>query len=225
MERNKAIKASWDRNAGLWVRAVRDGLIASRRAGTDQAILDVIASRKPERLLDVGCGEGWLLRRARAMTGCTGVGFDGCPALIEAARHADPQGRYEIATYDDIIAGTDSLGNNFDIIVCNYGLFEENIAPLLEALRRRLTPPGALAIQTLHPGRQDIGQAAAGAWQVEDFAAFQNPGWEPMPWYARSHANWLHTLRGAGLRVTSRIEPRANPESDPLSLILVCAAD
>lgn len=225
MDRNKDIKASWDLNAVLWIRAVRDGLIASRRAGTDQAILDVIADRKPNRLLDVGCGEGWLLRQAHALTGCAGVGFDGCAALIDAARQADPHGRYEVATYDDVVAGTDGLGNNFDCIVSNYGLFEENIAPLLEALRHRLAPRGAMAIQTLHPGLQDDSHGAAGAWQIEDFAVFQDPGWQPMPWYARSLPNWLHTLRGAGLRVTSQIEPKTNPESDPLSLILVCTAD
>jgi SAM-dependent methyltransferase len=225
MERNKAIRESWDRNAGLWVRAVREGLIASRKAGTDQAILDAIAGRKPERLLDVGCGEGWLIRRAREMTGCAGIGFDGCAALIEAACKSDPQGRYEIATYDDIVAGKDNLGGGFDCIVSNYGLFEENIAPLLEALRDRLTPRGAMVIQTLHPELHGDTEGADGAWQVEDFAVFQDAGWEPMPWYARGLATWRDTLHEAGFRVARQIEPRANPEAEPLSLILICTTD
>jgi 2-polyprenyl-3-methyl-5-hydroxy-6-metoxy-1,4-benzoquinol methylase len=225
MERNEAIKESWDRNADLWLRAVREGLIASRRAGTDQAVLDAIAGRKPKRLLDVGCGEGWLVRRAREMTGCAGTGFDACAALIEAARAADPQGCYEIAAYDDIVGCKDNLGGGFDCIVCNYGLFEENITPLLEALRRRLKPNGAMVIQTLHPAFRGDDGDADGGWQLEDFAVFQDPGWEPMPWYARSLEAWRDTLHDAGLRVAQQIEPRTELQADPLSLILVCTAD
>ena len=60
MSFDRELAASWERNAANWTRVVREGLIPSRRAGTDAAILDAIAERAPRRLLDIGCGEGWL---------------------------------------------------------------------------------------------------------------------------------------------------------------------
>ena len=57
-----ALLDSWQHNAQAWIDAVRSGSIESRRQVTDQAILLAILGRQPERVLDLGCGEGWLLR-------------------------------------------------------------------------------------------------------------------------------------------------------------------
>jgi hypothetical protein len=35
MDQDQAIRDSWDANAAAWTRVVLDGLIPSRRAGTD----------------------------------------------------------------------------------------------------------------------------------------------------------------------------------------------
>ena len=56
------IQTVWLQAAAPWCRAVRDGRIRSRVAVTNAAILDAIAARPGGRLLDLGCGEGWLLR-------------------------------------------------------------------------------------------------------------------------------------------------------------------
>ncbi|HSK40392.1 MAG TPA: hypothetical protein VK943_11555, partial [Arenibaculum sp.] len=53
---------SWTANAGLWTQAVRSGAIASRRLATDDAVVRAVAARRPRRVLDLGCGEGWLAR-------------------------------------------------------------------------------------------------------------------------------------------------------------------
>ena len=39
MDRSERLAASWDSNAENWTRAVRDRLIPSRRAGTDDAVV------------------------------------------------------------------------------------------------------------------------------------------------------------------------------------------
>ena len=59
MSKSKDLGTSWDRNAGNWTRAVREGEIPSRRAGTDAAILEAIAARRPKRLLDAAPGRDW----------------------------------------------------------------------------------------------------------------------------------------------------------------------
>ena len=67
---------SWQHNARAWIKAIRSGAIESRLKVTDQAILLAVLGRQPERVLDLGCGEGWLLR-ALAKRGIDAVGVDG----------------------------------------------------------------------------------------------------------------------------------------------------
>ena len=99
-------------------------------------------------------------------------------STLDAAA-ADPAGTYRVLSYADLEAGTHDLGGGFDAIVFNYALFEEDVTPLLGAVRRLLAPRGAVLIQTLHP---DVFAGAAEGWRIEDFAAFESRDWTPMPW-------------------------------------------
>jgi len=214
MARHRTVKEAWDRNAGNWTRVVRDGLIPSRRAGTDAAILAAIAECGPRWLLDIGCGEGWLVRAAEQAAGCAGVGIDGSAALIAAAEAVDTVNRYVALDYTAFIAGGDDIGGDFDVAVFNYSLFAEDVVPLLRAAASRLVPSGTLIIQTLHPG------AGGDGWQVEDFAAFGGGDWTAMPWYARSLESWRAAIAEAGLRAETR-EPRTE-DGRALSLLMIC---
>lgn len=212
------LERSWSANAANWTRAVRDGLIPSRKAGTDAAIVEAIAARKPHRLLDVGCGEGWLCRQVHTRTGCACVGIDFSADLVRDAAAADPGGRYLVLSYGDLIAGKHDLGGGFDVAAFNYALFEEDVAPVLAATRRLLTPKGAVIIQTLHP---DAFPDAREGWRVEDFAAFETRNWKPMPWYYRSLAAWRETVARAGLALAETREPKT-ADGRVLSLLLIC---
>ena len=214
---DRALSDSWDRNAANWTRVVRDGLIPSRRAGTDAAILSAIAERSPRWLLDIGCGEGWLIRAAEAVTGCAGVGIDGSAELIAAAQAADSVNRYAVLDYAAFTTGGDDVGGDFDVAVFNYALFAEDIAPLLRAAAKRLTADGALIIQTLHPGA-----GGEDGWRTEDFAAFGAGDWAPMPWYSRTVDSWRAAVAEAGLDVLEVREPKAQ-DGRVLSLLMVCA--
>ena len=196
MTADRELAESWDRNAANWTRVVRDGLIPSRRAGTDAAILEAIAERTPRWLLDIGCGEGWLIRAAEATIGCAGVGLDGSAELIAAAEAADSVNRYTVMDYAAFVAGDDDVGGDFDVAVFNYALFADDVVPLLRAAAGRLSRGGAVIIQTLHPGA-----GGADGWQVEDFAAFGGGEWAAMPWYSRTLASWQAALRDAGLNL------------------------
>ncbi len=221
MTRPHDLESSWIANAANWTRAVREGLIPSRKAGTDAAILAAIVARKPRQMLDVGCGEGWLCRRVRGETVCAVTGVDFSRDLIRDAAQADPEGRYRVLGYADLIAGRHDLGGGFDVIAFNYALFEEDVAPLLRAAGDLLAPGGAIIIQTLHP---DALAGAAEGWRTEDFAAFQSPGWAPMPWYYRSVASWHDTIARAGLALIEAQEPKTE-DGRILSLLLICAGE
>lgn len=219
--RDKTLR-SWESNAANWIRAVRGGGIASRKAATDEAILQAILRRRPRRLLDVGCGEGWLVRRIGGLTGCAAVGIDGSAALIEAARDADPSGRYWRLTYDQLVAGERPMGDRFDVIAVNFALFDEAAAALLASLRPLMTPDGALIIQTLHPAAIDGGTEERDGWRCEDFAAFQGEGWTPMPWFYRTLESWHVVVGEAGLELLDLAEPTAAAGEPPLSLLMTC---
>lgn len=74
---------SWGKNTAPWVAAVRNGEIESRILATNQAIVDTVRSLSPATGLDIGCGEGWLVR---ALDGIAMLGVDAVPGLVEAAR-------------------------------------------------------------------------------------------------------------------------------------------
>jgi 2-polyprenyl-3-methyl-5-hydroxy-6-metoxy-1,4-benzoquinol methylase len=223
MNRHKRISLSWDKNAENWIQAVRGGSIPSRKAGTDKAILDAILQRTPKRLLDVGCGEGWLVRRIAGAAGCEAVGIDASRRLIRAAQAVDLTNRYEVLSYDDLLAGQDDLGDGFDVIAFNYALFDEAAAALLGALKHRLSPGGAMIIQTLNPRAMEA--AENDAWRIEDFSDFEGRDWAPMPWFFRTVESWHQVIEDAGLTLRELSEPAAGPKQPALSLLMVCAAD
>jgi SAM-dependent methyltransferase len=222
MERTKALAESWEKNAANWTRAVREGLIPSRKAGTDIAIVNAIVARQPSRILDVGCGEGWLIRRVRQLTTCTAVGIDGSALLIEDAKRADGNSQYETMSYAELANDSSSLGDDFDVVVFNYSLFDEDAAELLASVRPLLASEGVAIIQTLHPWPQPEGDAYADGWRTENFAAFENQDLTAMPWYFRTLESWHRVVREAGLALIDLKEPAAEAGGHPLSLLMVC---
>jgi 2-polyprenyl-3-methyl-5-hydroxy-6-metoxy-1,4-benzoquinol methylase len=209
---------SWEANAAAWTAAVRGGTIASRELATDAAILDAIRERKPARVLDVGCGEGWLVR-ALAAGGIEAKGIDASSALVEAARSAGG-GSFQVRSYREISERPEVVGEGYDAIVFNFALFEEELLPLLCALRGRLAPGGALIIQTVHPW-SDAGRGAyVDGWRTETFDGFEGFT-EPMPWYFRTLASWVALLHDGGYRLEKLAEPAHPDTHEPLSLLMV----
>ncbi|QNT42934.1 MULTISPECIES: bifunctional 2-polyprenyl-6-hydroxyphenol methylase/3-demethylubiquinol 3-O-methyltransferase UbiG [Pseudomonas] len=212
-----ALLDSWQHNAQAWIDAVRSGSIESRRQVTDQAILLAILGRQPERVLDLGCGEGWLLR-ALGDRGVEAVGVDGGRALVDAARAAG-SAEVHLASYAQLAAAQVYVGKDYDLICANFALLQQDIIPLLAAMNALLAPGGALVIQTLHPWSVADGDYQDG-WREESFAGFGGD-WQVMPWYFRTLASWLNALDMAGLRLVSLQEPQHPQSALPQSLLLV----
>lgn len=213
---------AWEANAELWIGAVRGGRIASRAAGTDAAIVTAIAERRAQRVLDLGCGEGWLVRRLRHETGAAAVGVERAARLVEAARAVDPGGDYRQISFEAFVAAPDTVGARFDAAVLNYALFDSAAADLLATAASVLAPGGVVVIQTLHPWTASGGEYRDG-WRLEDFAGLTAPGehWAPMPWYFRTMQSWAAVIRDAGLAIADLREPAAAKGGPPLSLLLV----
>jgi cyclopropane fatty-acyl-phospholipid synthase-like methyltransferase len=212
----------WTENARPWVRAVRGCAVPGRQDGKDRAILSALAARKPRRVLDMGCGEGWLVRHAREALGCHAGGIDAAPPLIDAARRADPQGSYSVAEYARLCEGawpSAAPERAFDAVVFNFALFSNPVSPILAVAATRLTKGGAILVQTISTETlpADRGEPVEG-WRTETFEAFEGGPWAPMDWYCRSLDAWLLQAAAAGLTVSQTAIVR---QDRPLSLLMV----
>ncbi|MDT8399726.1 MAG: methyltransferase domain-containing protein [Pseudomonadales bacterium] len=176
------IVESWGRNALPWIAAVREGQIESRRQITDQAIIDVISSRLPHSVLDIGCGEGWLARELAAR-GMHVVGTDVVPKLVEEARRAGG-GDCRVLSYEEIAAG--KLKVSVDVVVCNFALLgKESVEGVFGAVPSLLNPQGAFVVQTLHPVLACGDLPYRDGWRQGSWAGFSTAFSDPAPWYFR----------------------------------------
>lgn len=214
-ESAELLQQSWQDNAGAWTAAVRARAIESRRIATDAAILGAVSLHRPQKVLDLGCGEGWLVR-ALGARGIAAFGVDGSAPLIEAASAAG--GSFLQLTYAELIEQPSRCGQGFDLVVANFALFEERLEPLLAALREVMTPSGWLLVQTLHP--LAAGDPYRDGWRTEDFRGFGEAAWTPMPWYFRTLSSWVAVLRAGGFALRNLREPSHPQDGRPLSLLL-----
>lgn len=219
-DREQQIQKSWEANAEAWTRAIDQNLIPSRRAATDEAILQAVLRYKHRRVLDVGCGEGWL-GRALAKHGVEVVGVDACRGLIDRAIEKN-SGCFRAIGYDEIIADPPILGQSYDGIVCNFSLLGEEIGDLLRSLRQATISNGHLLIQTVHPCTACQQQPYVDGWKIETFDNFGGAFREPMPWYCRTVSSWFQQVSESGWRVCEIEEPIHPQTKLPLSLLLTC---
>ncbi|MEM0964131.1 MAG: class I SAM-dependent methyltransferase [Bacteroidota bacterium] len=214
------LRQSWHANADAWTHAVREGTIPSRESGTDAAIVEAVVRSLPPagRVLDVGCGEGWLCR-ALAALGAETHGVDASEPLVSAAR--DAGGSYDVLSFDDAGLDPSRLGGPYEAAVFNFALLDDAPGGILRAVRRALSPGGRVYIQTVHPAT--VGGPYRDGWREETFTSFGG-SFEPMPWYFRTFGSWVRVLTGAGFAVIDVIEPLAPAGDAPLSLLLVAEA-
>lgn len=219
------LQRSWVANASAWRDAVRERKIESRRVATDAAIVDVVMALRPESVLDLGCGEGWLVREL-ASRGVRAAGVDASRPLIEAAQEAGG-GSFFAASYEDLLeadllAADLPLNAPFDVVVASFSILEEDVQPIFTAAARMVRPDGAFVIQTLHPAFAAGEGPYVDGWRTETFASMDGEWPEPMPWFFRTIGGWVHALSEHGFVIRELREPLDAQQFRPLSLILTC---
>jgi 2-polyprenyl-3-methyl-5-hydroxy-6-metoxy-1,4-benzoquinol methylase len=215
-----AIVNSWSKNTDPWTVAVRAGEIESRTLVTNQAIVDAVRSRSPRSAIDIGCGEGWLVR---ALDGVETIGIDVVPGLVEQARAAGG-GEFRVLSYEQIAAG--ELHAQVDVAVCNFSLIgKESVEGVFRAARTLLNPGGAFVVQTLHPLVACGDAPYQDGWREGSWAGFSEDFIDPPPWYFRTLESWVALFSENGLRLLEMREPVHPHTGKPLSVILVGVRD
>ncbi|WP_047246336.1 class I SAM-dependent methyltransferase [Maribacter thermophilus] len=215
---DRPILDSWNKNAEEWIKIIDNDKIPSR-VFTNKAIIKTIEKDSGQKILDIGCGEGWLTRSISNM-GKHAVGLDATEALLKNARKKGSEEYYNI-TYDEIVNGKAHPPAPFDTAIFNFSLYQEKgLDILLKKVKELLTPDGSIIIQTLHPyfiianGLQYQSQLISDSWKGLPGNFTDGHGW-----YARTFEDWTKVIQAAGL-YTSYMKEVTNDQDHPISLIL-----
>jgi 2-polyprenyl-3-methyl-5-hydroxy-6-metoxy-1,4-benzoquinol methylase len=224
---DKQVLMSWAANADAWTNAIMNQEIESRRLVTNQAIVDAITCYNPSSILDMGCGEGWLVREL-ANRGVAAIGLDATPELITNAKILG--GQFHVVSYEDICLGNfqypcvDAMlrKERFSTIAFNFSLVgKESVEGVIEATKRYLSTSGNIFIQTVHPLIATGELPYQDGWRLETWDGFGSGFAEVSPWYFRTLGSWVNLLVLSGFNILECREP-INPNTQkPASLILI----
>ena len=150
----------WEESASAWIADMGDRGDYGREFVLDRLMMERIRARKFAGALDVGCGEGRFCRMMRDC-GIHTVGVDPTDALIQQARHRDPQGDYRIG-YAEALDLPDAA---FDLVVSYLTLIDiPDIAAAISQMARVLRPGGTLLIANLN---SFLTASVSGGWTKE----------------------------------------------------------
>lgn len=215
--KKESIKTSWKINAVEWIKVIENQQIASRKF-TNKAILSVLKKSSAKKILDIGCGEGWLTRALTEM-GKIGIGIDTTLALLKKARQKGKE-TYHHLSYEAIIEGEKISEAPFDAIVFNFCIYQnEGLIHLLRALQHSLVAKGEIIIQTLHPYFLIQNQLPyKSQWIGDSWKGLSGNFTDGHEWYARTFEDWQADFQKAGLVLNCIIEV-TNTDNLPISVI------
>jgi ubiquinone/menaquinone biosynthesis C-methylase UbiE len=140
------LRDAWEEQAPNWIRWAREPGHDSYWVFHRDAFLASLPP--PGRLtIDVGCGEGRVSRDLRAL-GHRVVGVDVAPSMVAAAREADPDGEYLVASAMDLPFEDGSA----DLAVAFMVLMDlDDMPAALREIARVLEPGGRFVAPVVHP--------------------------------------------------------------------------
>lgn len=180
-----------------WASDGRDLQLERGHAYSVDAIIRTLPLEKPFSFLDVGCGNGWVVRRMAAHPLCTrAAGIDKSPEMIRnaAARKASPIEEYHAVSLEEWEAPPFRIAFSMESLY-----YAESMPAAISKVYSLLEPGGVFACGT-------------------DFYA-ENPdtaGWADamdVPMHMHSESEWEAMFREAGFARTgiSRIRKPGDP--------------
>lgn len=209
------ILSSWRKQSLGWINAIDNQIIDTRNLVTNEAIINSVTRLNPKLVLDIGCGEGWLVR-ALSDVNIHAVGIDGSLELIENAR-SKGSGTFELITYEEISVDAIRKLGNFDLCIFNYALFGKD---LTEVLLKKIGKLDSIrvVIQTIHPGHPAFKSRASG-WVDEDWSVIGENIADGYHWFFRTMLDWEKLFHRIGFRIEHQLETKHPLTGDLISVI------
>jgi ubiquinone/menaquinone biosynthesis C-methylase UbiE len=147
----KEKEKEWKENSDFWIKIIREKLDPFREQLTNKAVLSPVRERKNLRILDAGCGEGYLCRKLVKM-GHKVVGIDSSERLIKAAIELEKKKPLGIKYLLGDIRKTKIASASFDVILSHQVINEiENPEKGFQEFYRILKRKGEIVCLFLHP--------------------------------------------------------------------------
>lgn len=215
---DQQIVSSWKKNAFPWITAIREKQIESRVLITNKAVVDAVISTRSATCLDVGCGEGWLVREL-VKNGVASFGIDIVPELIESARK-EGSGKFKVLSYEEL--SFEVIKRVFGVVVCNFSLLgKESVEHVFKKVLSLLNNNGFFIVQTLHPVVCCEQRKYIDGWEEGSWSGFSSKFSDPAPWYFRTLETWKRLFIENGFEIKEIIEP-INPKTlKPASIIFI----
>ena len=219
-------RTSWDAAAGWWTSRYSARGDVNRECVIDPALFRLLGDVRGQRILDAGCGSGYL-SRILAKKGGRVVGVDHSQKLLEVARRVEKEDPLGVRFHEADLAHLSLPGEGtFDVIVSNVVL--QDVVALGEAIRQLyqvLRPGGRLLFSITHPCFE---RPVPGTWlrepadseRVEEWrgllldryfdrvALWSAPsGQQPMVGFHRTLEDYSCALHDAGFLITRMEEP------------------
>lgn len=157
-------------------------------------LLDLLAPRAGERILDAGCGTGQLTAEI-ARSGAEAVGIDSSPAMVAQARENFPALRFEVADVRAL-----PYREEFDAVFSNAALhWVPDAEPAAAAMARALRPKGRFVAEL--GGRGNVQSLLDAAFRALESLGVRNAE-KLNPWYFPSIAEYAAVLERNGLEAT-----------------------
>jgi len=153
-------------------------------------VVELLAPRPGERILDLGCGDGVLTRKLEAM-GCSLVGIDSSPDMVQAAATLGLEVSVGSATEMD-------YRETFDAVFSNAVLhWIPDADRVIRNVHRALRPGGRFVAECGgHRCVETIQQAL-----VAELDRRGHDGWSANPWYFPTAEDYGERLTRAGFEV------------------------
>lgn len=168
---------AWDRFADEWDKRYTDLGDRNRQYIIDPAILDILGRVEDKRILDAGCGNGYLCRLL-STKGAKSTGVDVSKRFIEIAEQREKQKplniQYHVGSLCELSMFADET---FDAIVSNIVLSDlQNLNQAFQELNRVLIKGGKLVFSIMHPC----------------FSSTAIKGWVKKPVDSNRREDWLY---------------------------------
>jgi ubiquinone/menaquinone biosynthesis C-methylase UbiE len=223
---------SWDQLAAWWDERQGDTGDFWHRTLIDPAFLRVVGEVRGLRVLDLGCGNGYLSRRF-AQDGAKVVAMDASASIVERAKAREsrlPLGiEYHVANAAHLPF---LLAASVDLVASNMALMDiEDAEGAIREVGRVLRPSGRLVASLSHPC---FDQGPTSTWLTERFfqtaktyrkiERYREPFADEIPWdiapgqtvtttgYHRPLSWYVRVLRESGLLIRSLEEPAPTQE-------------